>query len=77
MESKKIKKTFLLNTNEELFNRFRKLCEDEGFNTTVVLNYMMKSAVDKQVLWQYIRLRGVFSKTNNINKLQGCKSHIM
>jgi hypothetical protein len=51
MESKKIKKTFLLNTNEELFNRFRKLCEDEGFNTTVVLNYMMKSAVDKQVLW--------------------------
>ena len=51
MENKKVKKTFLLNTNEELFNRFRKLCEDEGFNTTVVLNYMMKSAVDKQVLW--------------------------
>lgn len=51
MENKKVKKTFLLNTNEELFNRFRKLCEDKGFNTTVVLNYMMKSAVDKQVLW--------------------------
>lgn len=45
------KKTFLLNTKEDLFNKFRYLCEEEGFNPTVVLNQMMKIAVKKQKLW--------------------------
>jgi hypothetical protein len=52
METKKQeKKTFLLNTNQELFNRFKCLCEEEGFNPTVALNQMMKAAVNNQKLW--------------------------
>ena len=51
MENKKVKKSFLLNSDEELFNRFKYLCEEEGFNITVALNQMMKTAVKKQVLW--------------------------
>lgn len=47
----KEKKTFLLNTKEELFNRFKCLCEEEGFNPTTALNQMMKIAVKKQKLW--------------------------
>lgn len=51
MEDKKTKKTFLLNTNEDLFNKFKSLCDKEGFKPTVVINQMMKTAVKKQVLW--------------------------
>jgi hypothetical protein len=47
----KEKKTFLLNTKEDLFNRFKYLCEEEGFTPTVALNQMMKVAVKNQKLW--------------------------
>jgi hypothetical protein len=51
METKKEKKSFLLNTNEDLFNRFKYLCEEEGFNPTVAINHMIKVAVKNQKLW--------------------------
>ena len=59
----KEKKTFLLNTKEELFNRFKYLCEEEGFNPTTALNQMMKVAVKKNKLWQYIKIKRGFLQT--------------
>lgn len=47
----KEKKTFLLNTKEDLFNRFKELCEKEGFSPTLALNQMIKVAIKKQKLW--------------------------
>lgn len=49
--SNKVKKTFLLNTDEDLFLKFRSLCKEEGFNATVVINQMMKKAIKNNKLW--------------------------
>jgi hypothetical protein len=48
---KKEKKALLLKVNSDLYDRFSYLCQEEGFNVTLVLNQMIKKAVDKKELW--------------------------
>jgi hypothetical protein len=48
---KKEKKALLLKVDSELYSKFNYLCQEEGFNVTLVLNQMIKKAVNNQELW--------------------------
>ncbi len=51
-ESKKEKKSFLLNMNDELFTKFKELCDKEGNSITIGLKQIMKLAIKKQSIWK-------------------------
>jgi hypothetical protein len=49
--TERTKKAFLLNTDEDLFIKFRLLCQEEGSNVTAVINRMMRKAIKNNKTW--------------------------